>query len=77
MKGRDDQLPATYLLPIIINYYSYTKYLQLSLIYKRKFYQSISYIQLYFHTNGMADLPGSRVLIGFQLIKYVLSCFLN
>ena len=25
--------------------------------------------------NGIADLPGSRVLIGYQLIKYVISCF--
>ena len=25
--------------------------------------------------NRIADLPGSRVLTGFQLIKYVFSCF--
>ena len=27
--------------------------------------------------NRIADLPGSRVLTGFQLIKYVFSWFLN
>ena len=27
--------------------------------------------------NRIADLPGSRVLFGFQLIKYVFSYFLN
>ena len=45
-------------------------------ITKRKFYQLILYTERkILKINGIADLPWSRVLIGFPLIKCVFSCF--
>ena len=57
---------------ILVLNYLYTKSLQLTylliiLCTKRKILRA----------NRIADLPGTRVLIGFQLIKYFFSYFLN
>ena len=88
LKGTSGTLPyvccATFLCGLLSKW-QHSFFLKLFIHEIPSAYKKIKFYQLYYikqkykilRANRIADLPGSRVLTGFQLIKYVFSCFLN